>query len=106
MSKDWPVYFEKGWEDPVAKAQQKYFGTEKGKAARRKAQKPSVKRYLGSPKGKAALKKHYDEKVKPQRLIAKACADWMAQNPGKTAADFLQTLQASGLSSKEVQINE
>lgn len=67
-----PVYHDPNWEDPTDKAKQKYFSTEKGRGALKKAQA-----------------KYYRRKTKPKNEVAKACAEWLEQNPDKTVEDYI-----------------
>lgn len=93
MSREKPVYYDPDHEDPLDKAKKKYANSPKGKAAHRRAVKGPVKRYLQTDKGKKALKKHYEEKVKPQMALAKACKQWLKEHPGKTVEDYLKEVQ-------------
>ncbi len=72
MSAKEPVYYDPNWEDPTERAKRKYFASEKGKEALRRAQA-----------------KYYHDKKKPVNRLIRAFVEWSEANPDKTVEDFL-----------------
>lgn len=92
--------------DKKRKTDQKYFTSEKGRAAIRRyldseAGKEALKRYFASEKGRAAQLKHYHsptgkawrEQKKQLDCLLKQCSDFLKRNPDQTAEDFLRAQQ-------------
>jgi DNA-binding PadR family transcriptional regulator len=71
-----PVYHDPNWEDTVDRAKAKYFATEKGRKALKRARD-----------------KYYRTKIKPKNILISTCIEWLDQNPGKTVEDFLNERQ-------------
>lgn len=95
--------------DKIVEAQRKYEQSPKGKL--------SKKKYFNSEKGRKALKRYFNSqkgaeaqlryalsdkgkkvrsKVLTKQQVLRICADWLAANPGKTAADFFEQIVQQG----------
>ena len=104
--------------DKIVKAQRKYEASPKGKQAKKKyfssdKGRKALRRYFSSAKGaEAQLRYALSEKGKrvrnrivTQQQVFHMCTEWLALNPGKTAADFFElVLKPNGQQSQDKEI--